>query len=255
MVMQSPRSKRWAATGVLCVNLAVMLGCSPLEPIMEPEVSDLQLTVDTLKTTVRDSQRTIVELRAELDARRQELADVQIARAQFEGRVREAERRLVEARQVIDLQREELAGSRSERERAARTGLLLQNQMKQLQKQLSRFSKQGNEARAGIAPASLSSMPRAFGMAEVLSEPTEHSDGQTGMTTLAMHVPTGWSPRQSKPAQVSVKAGDTLWSISQRHRLPVKRLMALNQLLDNHIQVGQTLWLSESSEFERGQSQ
>ena len=154
MVMQSPRSKRWAVTGVLCVSLAMMLGCSPLEPIMEPEVSDLQLTVDTLKTTVRDSQRTIVELRAELDARRQELADVQIARAQFEGRVREAERRLVEARQVIDLQREELAGSRSERERAARTGILLQNQMKQLQKQLSKFGKQGNEARAGIAPAS-----------------------------------------------------------------------------------------------------
>ena len=137
----------------------------------------------------------------------------------------------------------------------ARTGILLQNQMKQLQKQLSKFGKQGNEARAGIAPAGLPSMPHAFGRAEVLSEPTERSDGQAGITTLAMHVPMGWPPRQSKPAQVSVKAGDTLWSIAQRHHLPVKRLMALNQLPDNHIQVGQTLWLSESQEFERGQSQ
>jgi septal ring factor EnvC (AmiA/AmiB activator) len=70
-------------------GLMWLVACSPLEPMIEPEVSDLQLTVDTLKTTIRDAQRTITELRAELDARRQELADVQIARAQMEGRLRE----------------------------------------------------------------------------------------------------------------------------------------------------------------------
>jgi len=105
-------------------------------------VSDLQLTVDTLKTSLRDSQRTIAELRSELESRRQELADSQIARAQMEGRIREVERRLTEARHIIDLQREELTSSRSERQRVSQAGTALQNQLKQLQKQLAKMGKQ-----------------------------------------------------------------------------------------------------------------
>ena len=81
----------------------------------EPEVVDLELTTDTLKASVRDAQRTVAELRTDLEARRRELAEAQVARAQLEGRVREAERRVIEARQVIELQREELAAARTER--------------------------------------------------------------------------------------------------------------------------------------------
>src|SRR5689334_14051490 len=82
--------------GIVGIMAGWSVACSPLEPIDEPEMSDLQLTVDTLKTSMRDSQRTIVELRAEADSRRQELAELHIVRAQLEGRVREAERRLSE---------------------------------------------------------------------------------------------------------------------------------------------------------------
>src|SRR5215210_2715405 len=177
----------WLGVGTLSMSLAMIMGCTPLEPMIEPEFSDLQLTIDTLKTTVRDAQRTIVELRAELESRRQELADVQITRAQFEGRVREAERRLVEARQVIDLQREELAGSRSERERVGRSGALLQHQMKQLQKQLSKFTKSGNETLPGIAPTTLPSAPRRADAEEALSR--ERLGDNATMATLAVHIP------------------------------------------------------------------
>ena len=69
----------------------------------EPEVVDLELTTDTLKASVRDAQRTVAELRTDLEARRRELAEAQVARAQLEGRVREAERRVIEARLVIEL--------------------------------------------------------------------------------------------------------------------------------------------------------
>lgn len=90
--------------GILLLGISA---CSSLEDIIiEPEMSDLQLTVDTLKTSLRDAQRLVDELRVEVDARGQELADVQIARAQLEGRIQEAERRLTEARHVVDLQRE-----------------------------------------------------------------------------------------------------------------------------------------------------
>ena len=77
--------------GVLCAlgfASALLVGCGELEPMREPEVVDLELTADTLKASVRDAQRTVAELRADLEARRRELAEAQVARAQFEGRVR-----------------------------------------------------------------------------------------------------------------------------------------------------------------------
>jgi LysM repeat protein len=214
-----------ASIWMLMLGIGVTIACSPLEPINEPEVSDLQLTVETLKTSLRDAQRTIAELRTEVDSRRQELADVQIARAQLEGRVRETERRLVEARHVIDLQREELASSRSERARAARAGAVLQNQLKQLQKQLSKIGKPANDRRGtGVAPAS-----------------TPPSRGRhLGLTPTTFE-----QPASTSPLFVTVESGDTLWSLSRQHRVPLKRLMAINQLQDSHIQVGQVLWLTK----------
>ena len=92
--------------GVLCAvgfASALFAGCGELEPMREPEVVDLELTTDTLKASVRDAQRTVAELRTDLEARRRELAEAQVARAQLEGRVREAERRVIEARLVIEL--------------------------------------------------------------------------------------------------------------------------------------------------------
>lgn len=213
--------------------LFLAVACSPLEPMIEPEVSDLQLTVDTLKTSLRDAQRTIAELRAELEARRQELADAQIARAQLEGRVREAERRLVEARQVIDLQREELASSRAERERVAKTGAVLHRQMKQLQQQLSKLGKAVPDNRAPVAPAALP--PATRRAAPVRTDAS--TGGLSGIPASEQVQPT------AVPTRVIVKPGDTLWSIAQRYHVPLKRLMSFNQLADPRIEVGQALWL------------
>lgn len=230
MVSRQSSLMRSLHVGLMGTGVLAALACSPLEPMIEPEVSDLQLTVDTLKTSVRDAQRTIAELRAELEARRQELADAQIARAQLEGRVREAERRLLEARQVIDLQREELASSRAERERVAKTGAVLHRQMKQLQQQLSKLGKASSESRAGIAPA-------AF-------PPAARRPGPARTDAAVMNgVPVREPQPTAAPARIVIKPGDTLWSIAQRYHVPLKRLMAFNQLADPRIEVGQALWL------------
>lgn len=220
-----------------------VVACSPLEPLDEPGLSDLQLTMDTLKTSLRDAQRTIAELRAEIDSRRQELADLQIARAQLEGRVREAERRLIEARHVIDLQREELAGSRSDRERAARTGAMLQSQLKQLHAQIARMG-----SPAGVSTARGRQMGVAAAMLEqpdVLPDRASAAVGQTPHLNPRAPIDTTRISRATSgnPLQVVVIPGDTLWSIAQRYRVSVKRLMAMNQLSDSHIEIGQDLWL------------
>ena len=171
------------------------------------------------------------------------MADLQIARAQLEGRVREAERRLIEARHVIDLQREELAGSRSDRERAARTGAMLQSQLKQLHNQIARMGSPAGMPSArgrqmGVAAAKLDQpdvLPEHAAVV-VPRVPYFHEKASVD-TTRASRAASG------NPLRVVVMSGDTLWSIAQRHRVSLKRLMAMNQLSDNHIEVGQDLWL------------
>lgn len=122
MTHPSARSIRtWTAAGLVssaaCLSAALMLtGCSELEPVGEPVNMDLQVMVNSLQHALRDNERSMGDLRVELDSRRQDLSVAVVARAQLEGRLRDIERRLSEARRIIDLQREELVQRRVERE-------------------------------------------------------------------------------------------------------------------------------------------
>jgi LysM repeat protein len=254
----SRRNGLWrsAAIGIVLFWIS---GCGALEPIAEPELSDIELTVDTLKSSLRDAQRTIVELRTEGDARREELADAQIARAQLEGHVREAERRLIEARHVIDLQREELASSRSARERMGRTGITLQSQQKQRAKQLSWAGEHvKGEASSSTMVSPLDghspvttvrverdSLPAAEAEStRVLAQPAVHMQNESSVGEVPILSQS--SPTNSS-THVLIKPGDTLWGIGRRFHVRVDRLMAINALVNDRIRVGQTLRLTESS--------
>jgi len=220
-------------------------------------MSDLQLTVDTLKTSLRDAQRTVDELRIEVDARRQELADVQIVRAQLEGHIREAEHRLTEARHVIGLQREELASARSEREQMGRTRAALQNQLKHLQKQLSNVEKQmkGEVSHSamgspgGEQPEAATIVHKQGDRRATPDEGFRIIPGSTIQVSGASSV--GEVPVVSQSStvisrpRVLVKSGDTLWRLARRYHTSVSSLMALNALSDARILVGQALWLTE----------
>lgn len=245
--------------GVLCAvgfSSALFAGCGELEPMREPEVVDLELTTETLKASVRDAQRTVAELRTDLEARRRELAEAQVARAQLEGRVREAERRVIEARLVIDLQREELAAARTERQRVSRSNLQLQGHMKQLQKQLSKAGESG-PAHDGQEAAPLSSSgamrkgQKAMQIPAQRNQPSEFLETPQMMANPAAltQVPANRKPSSEVEQQriptksVSVQAGDTLWRIAQTYRVNLEHLRTLNQLTDNRIVIGQALWL------------
>ncbi|MBX3303606.1 MAG: LysM peptidoglycan-binding domain-containing protein [Nitrospira sp.] len=220
-----------------------MVACSPLEPILDPETSDLQLTVDTLRSSLRDAQRTIAELHMQIDRQRQSYADAQILRAQFEGSSREAERRLIEARRVIDLQREELAMARSEREQMRRTGTALQRELRQSRKQL---SKTGKQTKGGVSPAAIMSR-RAdrLDLTNVALEQEAQSDNldeSADTMSSAGVVPPVMRPSiMTGYASVSIKPGDTLWSLARRYQTSVTRLMAVNDLINDRIHVGQAL--------------
>ena len=249
--------------GVLCAvgfASALFAGCAALEPMREPEVVDLELTTDTLKASVRDAQRTVAELRIDLEARRRELAEVQVARAQFEGRVREAERRVIEARQVIELQREELAAAWTERQRVSRSSLQLQDQMRRLQKQLSRMSKSspapnGQEAAPLPSSGAMRKGQKAVPIPAQRNRPSEFLETPQMVATPAAvkrvpapvnhERPSEVEPQRTPTQHVSVKPGDTLWRIAQKYRVNVEQLRTLNQLTDNNIVIGQALWLPD----------
>ena len=249
--------ERVVMTCLLGVVPVFWAACGALEPMDEPEVTDLQLTVDTLKASVRDAQRISSELRNELEASRKNLAETQVARAQLEGRVREAERRLVESKQVIELQREELASARTERERLSRSSVLMQGQLKQLQRQLTKLGKVGVEEqpsalspanvptrktqRAVMVPAQTSSPPRSMPERALSATPAT-------LVRVPSMRESSYDRRRGdhESRYVIVKSGDTLWSIAHSYHVDVDRLRATNQLTGNRIEIGQALKLPES---------
>ncbi|HSF67938.1 MAG TPA: LysM peptidoglycan-binding domain-containing protein [Nitrospiraceae bacterium] len=250
-----------ARVGVLCAAAfasALFAGCGELEPLREPEVVDLELATDTLKVSVRDAQRMVAELRADLEVQRRELAEAQVARAQLEGRVREAERRVAESRRVIELQREELAAARTERAHLSRNSLYLQGQLKRLQKQLSGAGKSGPSHDGQEAVPLRSSSPihkgqKAMQVSAQRNQPSEFPEMPQVATTSVAAMPMLANRKPSLEVEQSmdptkyiyVKPGDTLWSIAQKYRVRLEDLRIINQLTDNRIIIGQTLWLPD----------
>jgi LysM repeat protein len=214
-------------------------GCGELEPIVEPEIVDLQLTMDTLRTQVRDTQRSLADVRAELESRRQELADAQVARAQLEGRVREAERRVSEARHVIEVQREELLAARAERERVFRSSSQMHSQMRQLQKRAAKpDTSAAVETDAGVTAAGVS-LPWSFAAQGPAATPALNSFTAKRSTSSA-------TLKQNPPIrEIIVMPGDTLWSLARKYRMGLNRLRSINQLTDNQIEIGQTLLVTD----------
>ena len=253
-----PASASWKAKGVLfsvVLLYAPMTGCGELEPLVEQESVDLQLTVDTLRTQVRDAQRTAMELRTEIEARRQELADAQVARAEMEGRLREAERRLVEARQVVELQREELVTARAERERVYRSRAPLKSGAKPRQKALAQPGNTAESAQDVASPVT-GAMMRQQQNAQTVPSITGVSSGVIP-STRAMVTPATLQSESPVVDQasgyttpirhISVKPGDTLWSLARKHGISLTQLRSLNHLTGNLIIVGQALRIPGNS--------
>jgi len=247
--------------GVLCAvgfASALFAGCGELEPMREPDVVELELTTETLRASMRDAQRTVAELRADLEARRRELAEAQVARAQLEGRVREAERRVFESRQVIDLQREELASARTERAHVSRSNFQLMSQMRQLQRQLSRMSKSspapnGQEAAPLPSGSAIQKDQKAMQVSAQQNRSSEFPETPQAAPPSSAVMPvranrelsSGIEPSMATTKHVSVKPGDTLWSIAQKYGVQLEQLRTFNQLTDNRIVSGQALWLPD----------
>jgi LysM repeat protein len=175
-----------------------------------------------------------------------------VARAQLDGRVREAERRVIEARQVIELQREELVAARKEREKLFRSNAPLQGRMKQLQKPTRTLENQHEEERDISPTPAEASMPRQqkvqgiSSLTDDVSATAQPARPLATPATLRTEAPAGGRRSgqliPSAPIRhISIKPGDTLWSIARKYGVSLTQLRSLNHLTDNQILVGQAL--------------
>ncbi|HZC66998.1 MAG TPA: hypothetical protein VE201_00110, partial [Nitrospirales bacterium] len=77
-----------------------------------PSVRDFQMMQTALKAESLQAQRTITDLRTEMQGLQRELGAARAAQARLEGELREAQRRAQEAQRGVDAQREELVRTR-----------------------------------------------------------------------------------------------------------------------------------------------
>jgi len=227
-------------------------GCARVTPSPESTPTDLQVAADSLKTAVREAQRTAAELRTELEEQRKELADAQVARAQLQGMLRETERRLADARQVIELQREELTSARTERERVAQTVAPLHSRPQQppigVRLQRKRASSSQDGAVSAPTETQEQSAVKPIENGEEAAPQSSPADGEAAPVSdvpqaspIAMSTPVAAEPVRT----IVVQGGDTLWRLARRHNVSLEALKSLNGLPTNLIVVGRTLRLPE----------
>jgi LysM repeat protein len=131
--------------------------------------------------------------------------------------------------------------------------------MSQLRKQLSKTGKSGSahDGQEAVPLPSSSAVRKGQKAMQVpvqRNQPPEFPETpqMVATSTVVMQVPanrelSSGAGQQRTPTQhVSVKPGDTLWSIAQKYRVNVEHLRTFNQLTDNRIVIGQALWLPDN---------
>ncbi|HNV32703.1 MAG TPA: LysM peptidoglycan-binding domain-containing protein [Nitrospira sp.] len=243
---------RFGCSIVATMSLLFWGGCARVTPSPESTPTDLQVAADSLKTAVREAQRTAAELRTELEEQRKELADAQVARAQLQGMLRETERRLADARQVIELQREELTSAHTERERVAQTVAPLHSRLQQPPNGVRLQRKRASSSPDGAVPAPRDTQEQSavkpLENEEEEAPQSAPADGEAAPVSdvpqaspIVMPIPSAAEPVRT----IVVQGGDTLWRLARRHKVSLEALKSLNGLPTNLIVVGRTLRLPE----------
>jgi len=239
----------YALHAALWCGLWMVAGCAG------PSVRDFQITQAALKAESAQAQRTITDLRAEMQGVQRDLGAARAAQARLEGELREAQRRVQEAQRALEAQREELVRTREERDRLAAISRELQAQLVEL----GRLRQQVGEA--GRDQSRLQAIEQAI--ERQTKELAELKSAMQKLSTRAKQKPTSarlavpmYKDVSDQPAlsgesvesasrTVIVERGDTLWGLARKHRVRLSELIAVNDLTSDLIRPGQELLLPE----------
>ncbi len=246
---------------VLIVALLLLGGCT----WFRSSARDLRVMETALKAESAQAQRTMMELRAEIQRLQQELGAARTAQARLEGDLREAQRRLTETQRTVEAQREDLARAREERDRLAQSGREFQGQMAEL----GRLRQQVAEAvrdqtrdqsrdQARIQSLEAAIEKQSQEMAELRASVPRSSAKSKSKSANAGAPPVSVSKGAPKggasvggssgptPRTVTVERGDTLWNLARKYRVDLAELKALNHIVSDLIVPGQELLLPDS---------
>src|SRR5713101_840051 len=239
----------YALHAALWCGLWMVAGCAG------PSARDFQIMQASLKAESVQAQRTITDLRAEMQGVQRELGAARAVQARLEGELREAQRRVQEAQRAVEAQREELVRTREERDRLAAISRELQGQLVEL----GRLRQQLGEA--GRDQSRLQALEQAIErhtkeLAEIKSAMRKfstRSKQKPAGTRMAVPIYKDVSDQpalsgesaESASDTVIVERGDTLWGLARTHRVRLSELMAVNNLTSDLILPGQELLLPE----------
>ena len=241
---------RYALLAGLWCGLGVVAGCAG-----NASVRDYQVTQAAFKAESMQAQRTIMDLRAEMQGIQRELGAARATQARLEGELREAQRRAQESHRAVEGQREELVRTREERDRLAAISRDLQGQLVEL----GRLRQQVSEA--GRDQSRLQALELAI--ERHTKELTELKSAMQKLLTRSKQGPAGrkmavpiYKDVSDQPAlsgesavsasrMVIVERGDTLWELARKHRVRLSELMVVNHLTSDLIRPGQELILPE----------
>ena len=239
-----------ALHAALWCGLWMVAGCAG-----NPSVRDLQVTQAALKAESLQSQRTIADLRAEMQGVQQELGAARAVQARLEGEVREAQRRAQEAQRAVEAQREELVRTREERDRLATINRELQGQLVELgrlRQQIGEAGRDQSRLQALEQAIEQHSKELAELKAAVLKiSPRSKAKPASGTMPAPIYKEVADRPALSGESAgsgahtVIVERGDTLWDLARKHRVRLADLMTVNNLTSDLIRPGQELILPE----------
>jgi LysM repeat protein len=220
-----------------------------------PSVRDFEVTQAALKAESLQAQRTIMDLRAEMQGVQRELGAARAAQARVDGELREAQRHAQEAQRAVEAQREELVRTREERDRLATMSRELQGQLVELGRLRQQVGEAGHdqsrlqalEAAIERHTKELAELKSAMQKLSALSKQKPASarmavpmyKGVSGQPTLS------GESAESVSRTVIVERGDTLWDLARTHRVRLADLIAVNNLTSDLIRPGQELILPE----------
>jgi LysM repeat protein len=228
----------------------IVTGCAG-----NPSVRDLQVTQAALKAESLQAQRTIMDLRAEMQAVQRELGAARATQARLDGDLREAQRRAQEAQRAVEGQREELVRTREERDRLAAMTRELQGQLVELGRLRQQVGEAGVdhsrlqalEQAIEAHTKELTELKTAMEKLSTRSKPKPSSARSAGPMYKDVSVRPAFSGESAESASrtVIVKRGDTLWDLARTHRVRLSELIEVNDLTSDLIHPGQELVLPE----------
>jgi LysM repeat protein len=188
------------------------------------------------------TQRTILDLRIEIQNLQRELGVARAAQARLDGELKEAKHRVVEAQRMAEAQHEELAKVREEREKMAHAGRDVQGQLVELgrlRQQVADTTRDQTRIQALETALEKQSQEVSELKASVEKNLAKSKTKNANRTT-----PTGVS-NGSPPRKITVQPGDTLQDLARKHRVDPTELKTLNKLTTERLIPGQELLLPD----------